>query len=107
PVDLRLYRKGDWGPAANHVYLDAASGAVVSLERMADRPAGARFLAALAPIHYAQFGGRPVQILWSLFGLLPGLLFMTRLFTWWRPTAQKQVRSVVSEEECEERTLVH
>jgi uncharacterized iron-regulated membrane protein len=95
-VDVRMHRKEDWSPAANHVYLDAASGTVVSVERMMDRPLGARFLAALTAIHYAQIGGRPAQVVWSIFGLAPALLFVTGLLTWWRPT-RNPIRKVESE----------
>ena len=85
PVDLRLYRAGDLAPGGNHVYLDAGSGAVLMVDRIVDRPMGARFLAAMSPIHYAQFGGIPVKAAWALFGLTPVLLFVTGLIAWWRP----------------------
>jgi uncharacterized iron-regulated membrane protein len=85
PVELRLYRAGDLGPSGNHVYLDPASGAVLAVDRIVDRPLGARFLAAFSPIHYAQFGGLTSKIAWSLFGLSPLLLFVTGLIAWWRP----------------------
>lgn len=89
PVDLRLYRAGDLAPSGNHVYLDPASGAVLMIDRVVDRPIGARFVAAMAPLHYAQFGGITVKIAWALFGLAPLLLFITGLFAWWRPAKIK------------------
>jgi uncharacterized iron-regulated membrane protein len=85
PVDLRLRRAGDLSPSGNHVYLDPASGSVLMIDRVVDRPAGARFLAAMAPLHYAQFGGITVKIAWALFALAPVLLFLTGLIAWWRP----------------------
>jgi len=36
PIDLRLYRAGDLSPSGNHVYLDAASGSVVKVDRIVD-----------------------------------------------------------------------
>ncbi len=89
PVDLRLHRAGDLAPGANHVYLDAATGAVLTTDRIADRPMGARFLAALAAIHYGEFGGIPVKTAWSLLALTPMLLFVTGLMAWRRPTRRK------------------
>jgi uncharacterized iron-regulated membrane protein len=85
PEDLRLYRSGDLAASGNHVYLDPASGAVLMIDRVVDRPIGARFLAAMSPLHYGQFGGIAVKIAWALFGLAPLLLFITGLFAWWKP----------------------
>ena len=56
PVDHGS-RAGDLSPTGNHVYLDPASGTVLMIDRVVDRPIGARFLAAMATTHYAQFGG--------------------------------------------------
>jgi uncharacterized iron-regulated membrane protein len=89
PVDLRLYRAGDLSPSGNHVYLNPATGSVMMVDRIVDRPIGARFLAAMSPLHYAQFGGMTVKIAWALFGLAPLLLFVTGLLAWWRPTRAK------------------
>jgi uncharacterized iron-regulated membrane protein len=89
PVDLRLHRAGDLAPSGNHVYLDPATAAVVKVDRVVDRPIGARFLAALSPIHYGQFGGIPIKIAWALLALTPVLLFVTGLIAWWRPAKSK------------------
>ena len=43
PVDLRLYRAGDLALSGNHVYLDAATARVIQVDRVVDRPIGARF----------------------------------------------------------------
>ncbi len=51
---------------------------------------GARFLAAMSPIHYAQFGGMPVKIAWALLGLAPILLFVTGILVWWRPKSKSR-----------------
>lgn len=88
PVDLRLYRAGDLSPSGNHVYLDPSSGVVLKVDRVVDRPAGARFLASMAPIHYGQFGGMSIKIAWALFALSPLLLFATGLLAWWRPKSK-------------------
>jgi uncharacterized iron-regulated membrane protein len=89
PVDLRLYRAGDLTPSGNHVYLDPATGAVLMVDRIVDWPLGARFLAAMSPLHYAQFGGITVKIAWALFGLAPLLLFVTGLLAWWKPATKE------------------
>ena len=105
PVDLRLYRSGDLTPSGNHVYINPASGAVIMIDRIVDRPIGARFLAAMSPIHYAQFGGMPAKIAWALLGLAPVLLFVTGFLTWRRPTKQKAGQTLP--EKVAEEDLVH
>jgi uncharacterized iron-regulated membrane protein len=90
PIEIRMHRAGDLEMAGNHVMVDPGSSAVLLVERLADRPAGTRFLAAFTPIHYAQIGGTPVQLLWSVLGAIPALLFITGLLTWWRPPARRR-----------------
>jgi uncharacterized iron-regulated membrane protein len=102
PIDLRLYRAGDLAPGGNHVYLETATGSVVLVDRIADRPVGARFLAVMSPLHYAQFGGKAVKIAWALFGLAPLLLFVTGLLAWWKPARVKSPRPVPAPEPGEE-----
>ncbi len=94
-VDLRLHRAGDLAAAGNHVYLDPATAAVLQVDRMIDRPLGARFYAALTPIHYSEFGGTPIKVVWGILGLTPLLLFVTGLLTWWRP-GKPNVRKLVT-----------
>jgi uncharacterized iron-regulated membrane protein len=104
PVDLRLHRNGDLEPGGNHVYVDPATASVVSIDRIVDRLLGARILGAFTPIHYAQIGGLPIQMLWSAIGLTPALLFVTGLITWWRPTRKRTVTTAPAA--TEERALV-
>jgi uncharacterized iron-regulated membrane protein len=99
PIDLRLYRAGDLAPSGNHVYLNPATDSVVTVDRIADRPIGARFLAALSPLHYAEFGGVTVKIAWALFGLVPLLLFVTGLVAWWKPARKKSPQPATAPEQ--------
>jgi uncharacterized iron-regulated membrane protein len=89
PVDLRLRRPGDLSLSGNHVYLDPSTGKVLAVSREVDQPLAARVFAAFAPIHYGEFGGLPSKMLWAFVGLLPTVLFVTGLITWWRPRGRK------------------
>jgi uncharacterized iron-regulated membrane protein len=89
PVDLRLRRPGDLSLSGNHVYLEPSTGKVLAVGREAHLPLAARIFAAFAPIHYGEFGGLPIKVLWGLLGLIPSLLFVTGLITWWRPNQRK------------------
>jgi uncharacterized iron-regulated membrane protein len=89
PVDLRLRRPGDLSLSGNRVYLDPSSGKILALNREVDQPLATRIFAAFAPIHYGEFGGLPSKVLWAFLGLLPTVLFVTGLITWWRPSGRK------------------
>jgi uncharacterized iron-regulated membrane protein len=88
-VYLRLRRPGDLSLSGNHVYLDPSSGKVLAISREVDQPLATRIFAAFAPIHYGEFGGLPSKVLWAFVGLLPTVLFVTGLITWWRPRGPK------------------
>ena len=106
-VDLHLRRAGDLALSGNHVYLDPGTAAVVRVDRVVDRPLGARFLASLAPIHYGEFGGVPVKAVWALLGLSPVLLFVTGLIAWWRPSKRKSNQPVPEAAGSEDPVLAH
>jgi uncharacterized iron-regulated membrane protein len=92
-VDLRFHRPGDLAPDGNHVYLEPSSASVLMVDRLSARPLTARFLAAMAPIHYGEFGGIPIKALWAALGLLPALLFITGFVVWRRPVKRKSSHS--------------
>ena len=110
PVDLRLRRPGDLSLSGNHVYLEPSSGKVLAISREADLPFGARIFAAFSPIHYGEFGGLPIKVLWSLLGLVPSVLFVTGLLTWRRPSRRKsplEVQDVLARGRVSEEVRVH
>ena len=42
-----------------------------------------QFLAWLAKAHFGRFGGSSVEIVWTAFGILPVVLFVTGMLMWW------------------------
>jgi uncharacterized iron-regulated membrane protein len=42
-----------------------------------------QFLYWLAQMHFGRFGGLSVEIIWTVFGLIPLVLFVTGAFMWW------------------------
>ena len=73
PVDLRLRRPGDISLSGNHVYIEPSTGKMLAVSREADLPLGPRIFSAFAPIHYGEFGGLPIKVLWALCGSTPQL----------------------------------
>ena len=65
------------------VYLDQYTG-----ERLAAPPAGPRTLghavmALVGPVHFGNFGGPGVRLVWLVIGLAPAVLGVTGLVLWW------------------------
>jgi uncharacterized iron-regulated membrane protein len=96
-VDLRLRRTGDLSPSGNHVYLEPSTAKVLAVSRIADQPLPAQIYGAFSPLHYGEFGGLPVKLIWGLIGLMPSVLFVTGLMTWW-PAKRRKPATVIQEE---------
>ena len=108
PVVVRFWRPGDWTPTgSNRVYIDPASTNVLSADVAANWPLGVRLFQSLSPIHYGEWGGLPVKMLWSLFGAAPTALFITGLLVWWRPARRKPSRKVYLEVQSPETSPVN
>ncbi|HEX5419862.1 MAG TPA: PepSY-associated TM helix domain-containing protein, partial [Gammaproteobacteria bacterium] len=52
---------------------------------------GERFLLWLIKLHFGRFGGPGVQVLWTLLGLLPAVLFVTGFTLWWRRVVRRRM----------------
>ncbi len=69
------------------VYLDQYTG-----ERLAAPPAGRRTLgdaviALVGPVHFGNFGGVGIRLVWLVTGLAPAVLAVTGLILWWTRVA--------------------
>ena len=83
-ISVRKKLLGDWRlTGSDYVHLDQYTGAVLSVERHADRSRGERFLRAMFPLHVGTFGGLFTRLLWVVLGLVPALLFVTGFLMWW------------------------
>jgi uncharacterized iron-regulated membrane protein len=97
PVDFRFHRAGDIASSGNHVYLEPSTGTVLAVSKLADQPVATRVFSVFAPIHYGEFGGLPIKAIWLLLGIVPSVLFVTGLITWWRPKQRKPVKTVAED----------
>ena len=97
-VVVRFWRAGDLTAAgSNRVYIDPSNARVLSTDLAANWTLGVRLFQALAPIHYGEFGGLPLKLLWSLLGVTPAVLFVTGLVVWSRPSRKKDGRKISTE----------
>lgn len=75
---------------AELVVVDRRSAKVLTAKRTADLPLAVRAVIFLRPLHYGSFGGNFTKVLWMLFGLTPGVLFVTGLLMW-----RKRIAAIV------------
>jgi uncharacterized iron-regulated membrane protein len=83
PVIVRLWRPGDFRrEGSNYVTLDPASARVLGVDAIATWSIARRVAASAAPIHYAEWGGAAVKLLWCLAGIMPAFLFVSGVLFW-------------------------
>jgi uncharacterized iron-regulated membrane protein len=73
-----------------HVSLDQYSGAVLGTWDARDRSAGDVVLTWMGPLHFGNFGGVAVKVLWVVLGLTPSLLFVTGAMMWWNRVLRRK-----------------
>jgi uncharacterized iron-regulated membrane protein len=78
-----------WAP----VLIDAQSLAVSAI---AERPWYMDALSMSQPLHFGDYGGLPMQILWALLDLLTIVVLLSGLYLWW--TRRRAPRAVVRDE---------
>lgn len=71
-------------PYGSIITFDGNTGALKSAVAAHDADIGAQILDAFRPLHYGNFGGLPVKILWCLGGLAPAILSISGTFLWWK-----------------------
>ena len=72
------------------VTLHPATGAVLSNTSSAHWTAGERLSLAVYSLHFGDFGGLLLQIVWALLGLVPVVLVITGYAMWWNRTLKKK-----------------
>ena len=70
-------------PELTSVYLDPYTDEAVTVPPPARRSAGDVVMAWLMPLHFGNFGGNGVRVVWLLFGMAPPVLFVTGFVMWW------------------------
>ncbi|WP_143307744.1 PepSY-associated TM helix domain-containing protein [Chitinophaga vietnamensis] len=73
-----------WGEYPSAVSFDPASGAIVKTIDFSKATFGDKFNACISPLHFGNYGGILVKILYSLFALTPGILSVSGFLIWYR-----------------------
>lgn len=74
----------------DEVVFDPASGAILTNTSSARWTAGERFSLGVYSVHFGDFAGLPLQILWALLGLVPVVLVITAYAMWWNRSLKKK-----------------
>jgi uncharacterized iron-regulated membrane protein len=90
PMIVRFHEPSDLGTIGRNEIAMDARGSVVGVRRIAGETAGIRFQGAFTPVHYGEVGGLAVQVLWSLAGIAPSILFVTGLLFWLRKSPPRR-----------------
>jgi len=86
-----------FGSASSEVMIDGSSGRIKATSFISQKPLAEQLGSAAAPLHFGNFGGLPIKILWCLGGLAPGALAMSGIVIWrsrLRGGAARSVRPV-------------
>lgn len=76
-------------PYGSTILYDPQTGAHQSTNDLRAAGTWARVLDSFRPLHFGDFGGLPVKILWALGGLTPGALALTGFAIWWQRRRKK------------------
>jgi uncharacterized iron-regulated membrane protein len=74
----------------DEVVFNPGTGAVLMNTSSARWTAGERFSLGVYSVHFGDFGGVLVQILWALLGLVPVVLVITAYTMWWHRSLKKK-----------------
>ena len=74
----------------DEVVFNPATGAVLMNTSSARWTAGERFSLGVYSVHFGDFGGLIIQILWALLGLVPVVLVITAYTMWWHRSLKKK-----------------
>jgi uncharacterized iron-regulated membrane protein len=88
-----------YGFTYSNVQVDLTTGEVKSVNFLRDAPWHKRLLTVLKPLHFGDYAGLGIKLLYSFFGLLPGILAVSGFFIWRQrgsQTEQKRSRKQVT-----------
>lgn len=90
-AQIRMWREGDFRMLGNNVvFVSGSTGKVLAVDRYTDRPAGNRFIQALAALHYDEWGGLGFRLLCCFAGLVTPLLYISGFLIWFYSRRRKK-----------------
>jgi uncharacterized iron-regulated membrane protein len=71
-----------YGRTVSNIAVDMHSGKIGQANFLRDAPWHKKALAILKPLHFGDFAGLGIKLIYSFFGLLPGVLAVSGFFIW-------------------------
>ncbi len=93
---ITIYTNGGlwlWDDFHNKVEFDNETGTVKRSFRQSNMSTKAKMEYALYTLHYGQYGGKGIKLLYCFFGLSGAVLWITGLLLWYRRKRNRQVKS--------------
>jgi uncharacterized iron-regulated membrane protein len=92
-----------WGISGLYLSIPESFNEVVDfLEPVQESSKTTRFgdqvLFWLSRLHFGRFAGLPVEIIWTIFGLMPAVLFVTGTLMWWKRVLRPWMRRKIIDE---------
>lgn len=88
------------GLYGSQVWFDASTGERQGVTDVRARHWGIQFVDMFEPLHFGNFGGLAVKLIWCILGLMPGLLAVSGFIVW-----LKRRRTLKGRESCKPRRL--
>ncbi|WP_377528708.1 PepSY-associated TM helix domain-containing protein [Pontibacter rugosus] len=71
-----------YGSTSSDIQVDLSSGGVKAVNLARDKPWNERMLLVFKPLHFGDYAGPAVKLIYCFFGLMPGLLAVSGFFIW-------------------------
>lgn len=81
-----------YGRTASRIQVDLTSGEIGKVYFMQDAPWGERMIKLAKPFHFGDFAGLVVKLIYSFFGIFPGVLAISGFFVWRKRQVKKSHR---------------
>lgn len=98
---IRVWKPGDLSEKGDtRVTMRASAPEVAKIDVPGDLAFGKWTAQAAKPLHYAEWGGPVLRIIWAFFGLMPPVLFITGIMMWRAPIeARKKAVRMAAEKQ--------
>ena len=109
-AQVRMWRAGDFRSLGNNVvFVDSTNARVLAVDLYDSKPAGNRFIQAMAGLHYGEWGGLTFRTIYGVAAFATVLLFVTGLLIWWLPKRRRSAARAQGQSELtpDDATLVN
>lgn len=92
-----------YGFTSSKIQVDMRTGKIVTVSFLREMPWYKRAIAVLKPLHFGDYAGLRVKLIYSFFGVLPGVLAISGFFIW----RKRQVKKPLPQKSLLSKPLVY